>query len=389
MGFCNLPIGLGGAAMLVTVPQLLAAHGVPETSIAWVETAGLTGTFTNFLLAPLLDWRLTRRDYAIITALLSGLLSTAVLTSTGDLALLTGLVLLLGLAINLNQAAVGGWLSTVVPPERKNGLGAWLSVANIAGFGGGAAATILILRGLPPLIGPAAVGLLELLPIALYVRIPPTPADQHLAHEGFAAFSRDVLTVIGRPSVRWLMLLFAMPAASFALSNTLPGLGNLFHASESFVGVVSGIGVAIAGVVGCVIVPPLIRRIPGERLYLAIGAAGAGITLAQLALPPTPFAFAFGMIEQNAIQATALSVITALVLRSNGENNPLAATQCALLFAASGLPLTYMQAIDGNAYGLGGLVGSYLADAGVSLAACCFLAMLLWRRERDLVPAAA
>ena len=70
------------------------------------------------------------------------------------------------------------------------------------------------------------------------------------------------------------------------------------------------------------------------------------------------------------------------MLNSIGEGNRLAATQFALLSSVIGLPLAYMQAIDGQAYGAGGLTGAYLTDALLSLAACAILGLLLRRRGR-------
>ena len=55
----NLPVGVLGAVMLVTLPQLLANLHVPEPRIATITAIGLTPTFFNFLLAPILDWRFT------------------------------------------------------------------------------------------------------------------------------------------------------------------------------------------------------------------------------------------------------------------------------------------------------------------------------------------
>lgn len=382
MGFCNLPVGLVGGVTLVTVPQLLAAQGVPEWAIAWVTATSLIASFTSFLFAPILDWRLTRRDYAILSAVLTGLLSFAVLLSTTALVPLAILSLLAVLAANLNQASIGGWLSGVTAAGDKSILGAWMQAANIIGFGLGAAVAIPILRGLPPVAGPAVVAALQLLPIPLYLWLPAIAADKRLAHENFASFLRDVLSLARQPVVRWLLFFLAMPAASFALSNTLSGLGKDFGASEEFVGTVAGIGVAIAGAVGCVLVPPILRFLAPEWTYLMIGTGGAVLTLAQLAVPLNPLTFAFGMISQNGIQAAAYAAVNVLILRSNGEHNPLAATQFALLNAATGLPLAYMQAIDGQAYGVGGLSASYLADALISLAACALLGGLLWRRGR-------
>jgi PAT family beta-lactamase induction signal transducer AmpG len=380
MGLGNMPVGIAGAVTLVTIPQLLAAKGIPESTIAWITTASLVAGFANFLIAPVLDWRLSRRSYAIIMAILAGLLTLATLLSTDNLALLAVLALLLSMATYLNQAAVGGWLSSITGPEDKSVLGAWMQASNIGGFGIGAAVAILVIRGLPSPLGPVAVGLLQLIPIPLYLWIPSRPADVHLGHESFTAFTRDVLTLLRLPTVRWLMFFLVLPAASFALSNTLAGLGGDFGASEELVGTVSGVGVAIAGVMGALVVPPLIRGLPPERVYLSIGAGGALFTLLEIVVPRTPLTFAIGMIGQNAIQAAAFAAVNVMILRSNGQNNPLAATQFALLIAVSAVPLTYMQAVDGQAYGHGGLATSFLTDAAISLTACAVLGLLLRRR---------
>jgi len=381
MGFCNLPLGLGGAIGLVTVPQLLAAEDVPESTIAWITSVALVPLFASFVLAPVLDWRFSRRFYSILTAVLAALLLFAGLLNLAYPVLLGAALVLAVFAVALNQAAVGGWVSSLTGPDDKSTLGAWLTVANVLGFGVGAAVAILLFRALPPVIGAAAVAGLLLLPVPLYLAMPSPPPDARLAHEGFTAFLKDVLALFRQKNVRWLLFFFAMPAASFALSNTMSGLGKDFGASEQFVGTVAGVGVAIAGVLGSLVVPPLIHRLTPDRLYLAIGAGGAVFTVAQLALPLTPLTFAIAMIGQNGIQAAAVSAANVVILRANGDDNPLAATQFALLSAALGLPLSYMQAIDGQAYDQGGLVACYLADAFISLIACAILALLLARRR--------
>jgi len=382
MGFGNLPIGFGGAVTLVTVPQLMAAQGIAESQIAWVTSISLIPGFLNFLLAPLLDWRLTRRTYAIIMAALAGVLSTVTLLWTENVALLAVLATAQSIAAYLNQAAVGGWLSSVTPPEAKGTLGGWFQASNVAGFGVGAAVAILLIRHLPPGIGAVTVGLLGFIPIPLYFLIPAPPADAKLGHESFGAFLRDVASVLRRSNVRWLIFFFVMPAASFALSNTLSGLGKDFGASEEFVGTIAGAGVTVAGVVGSLVVPRLIRGMPPQRVYLAIGAVGAVFTLLMIPMPRTSLTFALAMIGENGIQAAAFAASFVIILQAVGEDNPLAATQFALLNAASGLPLSYMQFVDGNAYDHGGLNVSYMTDAVISLIACTVLILLLRKRRR-------
>ena len=79
-------------------------------------------------------------------------------------------------------------------------------------------------------------------------------------------------------------------------------------------------------------------------------------TLALMALPHTPATFAVALVGENVFQGAAFSVQFAIILRTIGNDNHFAATQFALLIAVTEVPLTYMQAIDGNAYGFGGLL---------------------------------
>lgn len=94
--------------------------------------------------------------------------------------------------------------------------------------------------------------------------------------------------------------------------------------------------------------------------------------------------FALAVVGQNIFQSGAFAVEGTIVFRTIGEENPLAATQFGLLQAMTCLPIVYMQAVDGQAYGAGGLNGMFLADAGPALAACLILLplVLLWRRRQ-------
>ena len=86
-------------------------------------------------------------------------------------------------------------------------------------------------------------------------------------------------------------------------------------------------------------------------------------------------------------QAAAFSVGNAIILRSIGADSPLAATQFSLLISAVGIPLTYMQVLDGQGYAMGSLRGAFLMDAGVSGLACLVLAAVFWRFKAQ-IPAA-
>ena len=220
-----------------------------------------------------------------------------------------------------------------------------------------------------------------LLPLPIYALTPSRSPGEGRARESFARFFADLKGLAGRPAIPRLLLLFAAPCASFALTNTLGGLGRDYRASEVFVALVGGATASVAGVFGSLMVPPLARRAPGRTLYLAIGLVGAAFTLSLILLPRAPAVFALAMTGQNVAQSAALALVNVLALQSLGRDNPLAATQFALLTSASNLPITYMQWIDGQAYGAGGLPTMLATDGGLGLAACGVLALLLrrWR----------
>jgi PAT family beta-lactamase induction signal transducer AmpG len=77
----------------------------------------------------------------------------------------------------------------------------------------------------------------------------------------------------------------------------------------------------------------------------------------------------------------------AIVFRSIRQGSPLASSQFGLLSTAFVVPYAYMQMLDGYGYKLaGGVAGSFMMDAGLSLVACMLLAVpvLHWLRSGKL-----
>lgn len=383
MGMGFFPLGASGSVSLINVPQLLAANHVPEHQIAASTAVILVPPFISFIASPLLDWRYSRRAYAISFAVVAAIAQFAALAFIGNLALVTTLLFVSLFAISMVVAAVGGWFGNLMPTEKKDTLGAWFTVANLGAGGVVATIAIYLLRDLPYLLGDflLALTIVATIPLFLWVQCP--PADDRLASESFKAFARDVTALLRRPSVLWTLLLFMTPCASFALTNLIGGLGRDFRTPETMVGFIGGVGVSVAGVIGSLLVPPLARRIEPRALYLLIGLVGAGFTLSLIGLGRTPATYALTSLGENALQAAAFAVGYAITLRTIGHDNPLAATQFGLLVAALSLPLAYMQAIDGHFYGfLGGASGSFLADASISAVACAGLGLLFWSLRR-------
>jgi PAT family beta-lactamase induction signal transducer AmpG len=385
MGIANVPFGLYGAAVLVTVPQLLASRHVPQPLIASITAAAMIPTFCGFLLAPILDVRFSRRSYALVFGILTALaalLGLASIATPGRLAV----VLVAGfLFANMFYNALGGWLGSLVPAGDEGKLGASFTIGNIVGFGIGAILFISLMRDLPGGWGATAVAAAIALPLLLLAAVPSSTANRRGAHESFATLASDLRQLLRSKTVLRTLLLFCLPASSFALTNSLAGLGGDFLASESFVAVIAGFGVTGAAVLASLLVPALVKRIPPLLLYLGIGSTGALFTLTLLLLPRVPAVFALALVGENIFQAAAFVVESTIIFRTIGDDNPLAATQFGLLAAATAFPITYMQAVDGQGYRLGGLTGGVATDAVLSLVACALLLPLVlhWlRRDR-------
>ncbi|HEY4029376.1 MAG TPA: MFS transporter [Caulobacteraceae bacterium] len=384
LGFANLPLGVTGGVALILTPQVLAARHVPEPRIADITTLGLLAAFLFFPIAPLLDVRFSRRAYAVALSILTAALTAAAVLSLGNLDTLGVWLLLCLIGAQLNNAAIGGWFGSVIAKEEGAVLGAWMTVANVVGAGLTAAAGILLVRAAPMAVAAAVLGGMNLLPLVVFALAHPPVEERRRLADSFGRFARELGALFRQPSVLRLLLLFALPCASFALTNTLGGLGADYHASEQLVGAIFGVGIVFAGLAGSLAVPLLTRKGAPVWVYIGVGTTGAAITLLNLVLPHTPAVFIWAAISQNVWQAAALALVSAIALQSIGKDNPMAATQFALLVGAATGPITYMQWLDGHAYGLGKLTALYLTDGGLGMLACVAMAAVFaWTRRRS------
>ena len=283
MGFGFFPLGASGSLLLATMPILLASNHVPEARIAGITAAGLVAGIVSFAASPLLDWRFSRKTYAILFAVLGALCVAAALVFIRQLTVLPYLAFAGNFTISLCINAVGGWFGNLLPSDKdKTALGVWFTVYNLGAGGVVGSVSIFALRDLPYGVGVTLLCLAVAAAIPLYLIVDCPPADSKLAHESLAAFAGDVLALVRRPVVLWTLLLYVAPAASFALTNTLPGFGADFHTSEKLVGLIAGVGVAVAGVCGSLVILPLAARLAPRTLYLLVGGFGAAFSLALI-----------------------------------------------------------------------------------------------------------
>lgn len=377
LGLANLPVGFTFGLGLMVGPEVLAARHVPEPAIADITALGLVGNLIFFLVAPALDVHFSRRTWAIaLSSAVTGLTFVMVM-SLADGHLLGLWLFLCMIAACLNTSALGGWFGSVLPKEKDAALGAWFAVASFGGFGLASMLGIELIHHQPMWLAATILAAMNLPPLAIIVVAHCPEVEHSRLTESFGRFGHELLLLARRSDVRWLFFVLVLPCTSFALTNTLGGLGADYRASPRLIAVIGGVGVTAAGLLGSLMVPPIGRRAGLLAAYLGVGIVGGLSTLSLIALPHTPAVYTVGLVAQNVWQSAGLAAGTALILSSIGKDNPLASTQFAVLNAGLAVPLMAMQWIDGHAYGAGGLTGLYLIDGGFDLAACVVVLGLL------------
>jgi PAT family beta-lactamase induction signal transducer AmpG len=371
--------GLAGGFIVLLLPQMLAARHVPEPTIASITAGALTPGFFAFLLSPVLDVRFSRRWYATVLTLASACGFWLSVFEFGNAWLLTATVMIAFAAIVLAQAALYAWLLQVTRKEDEHRLSAWLTVTNVGGGGVMSVVGGEVIRLFSIQTSGAIIAGMILLPVALFPFIPAPSDERRLASENFRQFFSAILTLVKRRDVLLGVALFVAPCGTFTLTNMLGGLGNDFHASPREVSFLLGTGAVLAGVCGSLLLPPFAKRMALRPLYLAIGVGGAVFTLLLIVMPRTPGTFLVAALGENVIQSLEIAGSIAIAFEIMGKDNPLAATTCAILTGAYNVPISYMLVVDGRAFGRGGVAGAFLVDGGLGIAACCLMALALWR----------
>jgi PAT family beta-lactamase induction signal transducer AmpG len=385
LGMTNILFGMYGGILVIAVPALLSARHVPQSTINTLTAAAISPGAWAFFASPVLDVRFSRRWYSVVTALIAAVLMTIAFLNIGNVFLFGVLLVVSFFFANLYQSALGGWLSSIIKTEEENQLSVWVTIANISGGGAMAVVAGELVQALPLGVAAPVLGVIVLLPLAIFPWMESPSADRRLASESFGRFFAEVLAVLKRRDVLVAIALFVAPAATFSLVNHLAGLGEDFQASTEFVDRIGGVGVVIAGLAGCLLFPLVDRLLPLRYLYLTVGVIGSGFTLLLLMLPRTPTTFALALIGENVFQSLSITVSTAISFDTVGRKNPLAATTYCLMISSFNIANTYMLIVDGWGHAWRGVTGSYLIDAAVSLSASALLAMMLLtlsRRQR-------
>jgi PAT family beta-lactamase induction signal transducer AmpG len=376
VGITYIPFGLYNGFVAIAMPFLLTARGVPLDHVLALQFFILLPSFLSFLVTPLVDCGISRRAWAMLCSGLAGaaLLSGVLMLDTvarGTTALFVSVMLLGYLAAQMFSSAMGGMIPNLVAEEHTGTVSAWLNTAYLGGSGiGGWLGSVLV----PKLgLSPAAIvlGLVVFAPCLLLLIIGAEHRTPRGASETMRRLMPDILAVSRTRSAIVGLLIFVTPSATFAAQNSFSGLGRDFHAGDAAVTWITGWGSAILCSVGAMLGGWLVQRkgwtIDRRMVFVATGVVAAVASLGMAFGSHTAAVFFAGTAVYYILAGINDSAACAVAFDIMGVNNPLSATQYAMLMAACNLAIETVLKGDQWGYKHGSAKGLLLTDAAFSL----------------------
>ncbi|HEX3366586.1 MFS transporter [Phenylobacterium sp.] len=366
-----LPFGLTGGFVGVTMGYLLAHHGVSVAAVAALLVLYGLPTTWKFAMGPVLDTSLSPPKWylinlAIAVAALVALAFTPL--SMSSMPLLSGLALLMGVAMNAMTSSATAGMALTTPNEQRGAVAGWLQCGQLGGAGlggglglwlaehaGGQATAALVLAGLCALCA---------LPI-LHLRVPPRLAGVSVRHRLLDVVG--ALWTLTRTRTGVLAILAnVLPASLGAATTLLPTVAGDWHASADTVALVLGAITGIANLPGCIIGGYLCDIFPRRTVYVLSALACALGEAAMAFGPHTPLSFGVFAILNAVLLGLSWAAVSAVCFEQLGARA--AATVAAVLSSISNLPVVIMVAIVGSVQGKHGSTGMLLVEAAFGVA---------------------
>jgi hypothetical protein len=372
VGIAYIPFGLYNGFVAIAMPFVLTARGVPLDRVLALQFLILLPSFLSFLITPLVDCGISRRAWAMLcaaasgAALLAGILLLDAVVAGATTAFVTSMFLGY-LAAQMYSSALGGMIPNLVAEEQTGTVSAWLNAAYLGGTGfGGWLGSILVphlgLRVSAPVLGLEVFApCLLLMIVGAEIRVPRAVGEtMRRLFPDIWAVSRTRSAIVG-------LVMFATPSATFAILNSFSGLGRDFHAADTSLTFATGWGSAILCTCGAAAGGWLVRFMDRRILFVLTGVVGAFVLIAMAFAPRTGEVFFTGIALYYLLAGVNYSAASVVTFDIIGVDNPLSATQYAILIAASNFAIETVIKGDQWGYSHNAAHGLLLTDAGFSL----------------------
>ena len=372
VGITYLPFGLYSGFIIVSLQLLLTARGLAVDNIALLQLISLVPSYSSFVLTPLADCGLERRTWAVLFAAIAALCLAAGsmlmdAAAAGRPALLAFTLLVGMFAAQLYSSTMGGMTPNLIDEADTGAVSAWLNVANLGGTGLGGTLGILIVQHLARPAAAAALAAEVFAPALLLYVMAREPRTPRSFAETLPRIFPDIWAVSRNRAALIGFLIFMVPAATFAAQNLFSGLGRDFHASESEITWIVGIGNAVTCSLGAFAGGWLCNRMDRRTLFVLTGVVAAAATLGMAFGARRAAVFLAGVTLYNLLAGVNYAAASAVAFDIVGIQNPLSATQYAMLMAACNVAISTVIWGDSRGYKAHGATGALLADAAFSL----------------------
>jgi len=365
-----LPLGIVVVGFNFTAfPLLLAQAGVPVGRIASISSIINLPGVIGFLFAPVVDIKLRRRTWLVLTSFGTALSACLYfpLIGASHLVLMTALILAGGLITFLVSAACGGLIVKTLSESAQSKAAAWIMAGQLGGGALGAAAILWLATRVPLATVGVCVAVLVAVPGLLAFTIPePLPESSPWFQGRLPLIGRELLAVVRSPLRRWGTLLLLAPGGTGAAQSLLPAIASHYGVGTSGVlwmnGVAGGALLALGSLSGAVIPGDWDRRLT----YAAAGFTNALAAIILLAAN-RPSVYLAGTAFYLVTAGLCWARSTALMVEIVGVETRDASTLYSVLNAIVTIPLLFMIQLDGLGFTRFGTRGLLWTDAGANL----------------------
>jgi len=364
-GVLILPVAIYVGFTSTPLPFLLSKAGVSVYQIGTIGSLLQIPNILVFLWAPLVDVRLRRKIWLVISALVTAACMWVALpiVGTADLYLLTGLLLLGGVTVSLVLASSGGIMVTTLSAEKQSKAASWNQAGYLGGGALGGALVLWLVTRIPILITGFVLGVILFLPALVALTLTEKKPEVSSWFKGrLSAIVREVGGLFKSSLRKWSALLLMAPACTGAAQLLLPAIARDYGVGASGVIWINGIGGGLAlaaGSLGGALIP---ADWDNRLVYVFAGLTNASAAIV-LILVHGATGYLVGTILYLITQGFCWARFTALIVEIVGPDTKDASTLYSALSAAGSIPLAYMTWLDGFGYSKLGTQGLLWTDA--------------------------
>ena len=364
-----LPGGVFSGFIITPLPFLLGKAGVPVVHIANLESLLQIPTIFYFFWAPLVDMRLRRRTWLILTSCVSAASLALAMPLVGpDRLTAVAILLSVGMTVNvLVSSAQGGLMVSALSREAQAKASGWSQAGNLGGGALGAGITLWILARMPLPVAILATAAMVAIPSFAALTVPegaPPPTAGFLDH--VRKITNELVSVFRSRQTLWGLLLLASPVSSGAALNLLPAVADQYGVGGQGVMWVNGMAGGLVLAFGSLLATLLPGTWDRRLTYAGAGFLNALASL-TLMLGHRPQVYFFGTVCYLVTTGFGYARFTALVMDVLGPGKHGTSTRYSLFLAAGNLPIAYVLWLDGQGFHRFGTNGLFGVDAAGNL----------------------